>query len=364
MQLLNLNIDRIIIHQVYQRDAEGQKITPMQSHEFTRFSREAMETFKQRVVEALGESSRAVQMEIVHQEAIHLPQLVERSIDENDETFAVSSYDFATLLTDAQQMKSIPGGIVVVFSGTQGHPAKKFLGLIKAETHSAYEKEVDEKTGEISLKYVEEVLLTPSSKLYKTAAFFEKANYAPSYSDLNDKWIVMVSDSQINKAGGKAAARYFYADFLGCGYPQTSARTTKQFYESAKDFITALDVPEAKKSDYINALTTYLKVDTSSSISTADFASKYFETDVQDAFSEHMENSGIPTASFTKDIEHISSNLKFRKVSFSKNVKISAPSDSFKDLITITTIEGEADESGMATEWTKVIIKDKIVTQE
>ncbi|CFV28393.1 Uncharacterised protein [Yersinia enterocolitica] len=25
MQLLNLNIDRIIIHQVYQRDAEGQK---------------------------------------------------------------------------------------------------------------------------------------------------------------------------------------------------------------------------------------------------------------------------------------------------------------------------------------------------
>lgn len=364
MQLLNLNIDRIIIHQVYQRDAEGQKKAPMQSHEFTRFSHDAMETFKQRVVEALGESSRAVQMEIVHQEPKDLPQIVERAIDEDESTFAVSSYDFATLLTDAQQMKSIPGGIVVVFTGTQGHPAKKFLGIIKAETHSAYEKEVDDTTGEISLKYVEEVLLTPSSKLYKTAGFFEKAAYNSPYTNLNDKWAVMVSDSQINKAGGKAAARYFYSDFLGCGYPQTSARTTKQFYEAAKTFISALDVPESKKSDYINALTTYLKVDTSSSIGTADFASKYFEPDVQDAFSEHMESAGIPTASFTKDVEHISDSLKFRKVKTSKNVKITAPAESFKDLITITTIEGDADESGMAAEWTQVIIKDKIVTQE
>ncbi|WP_338629527.1 nucleoid-associated protein [Yersinia enterocolitica] len=337
----------------------------MQSRDFTRFSYEAMETFKQRVIEALGSSSRAVQMEITNQkEAKDLPLIVERAIEEADDTFAVSSYDFATSLSDAQQIRTIPGGIVVVFTGTQGHPAKKFLGIIKAETHSAYEKEVDDKTGEISLKYVEEVLLTPSSRLYKTAGFFEKDVYDSTYSNLNDKWVVMVSDSQISKTGGKAAAKYFYADFLGCGYPQTSARTTKQFYDETKRFIAELDVPESKKSDYINALITYLKVDTSSSIGTADFGATYFESDVQDTFSEYMENAGIPTASFTKDIEHISGSLKFRKVSFSKNVKISAPSESFKDLITMTTIDGDKDESGVAAEWTQVIIKDKIVTQE
>lgn len=337
----------------------------MQSRDFTRFSYEAMETFKQRVIEALGSSSRAVQMEITNQkEAKDLPLIVERAVEEADDTFAVSSYDFATSLSDAQQIRTIPGGIVVVFTGTQGHPAKNFLGIIKAETHSAYEKEVDDKTGEISLKYVEEVLLTPSSRLYKTAGFFEKDVYDSPYSNLNDKWVVMVSDSQISKTGGKAAAKYFYADFLGCGYPQTSARTTKQFYDETKKFIAELDVPESKKSDYINALTTYLKVDTSSSIGTADFGATYFESDVQDAFSEYMENAGIPTASFTKDIEHISGSLKFRKVSFSKNVKISAPSESFKELITMTTIDGDKDESGVAAEWTQVIIKDKIVTQE
>lgn len=364
MQLLNLNIDKIIIHQVYQRDVEGHKVTPMQSHEYTNFSATAMETFKQRVIEALGESSKAVEMEITNQDMEDLPTLVERSIDEDGVTFAVSSYDFAVKLTNSQHTKGIPGGIVVVFTGTQGHPAKKFIGIIKAETHSAYEKEVDDVTGEISLKYVEEVLLTPSSKLYKTAGFFEKANYDSTYSDLNDKWVVMVSDSQISKAGGKAAAKYFYADFLGCGYPQTSARTTKQFYDEAKDFIKALDVEEHEKSDYLNALTTYLKVDTSSTISSSDFASKYFDQDTQDSFTEHMEDAGLPTASFTKDVEHIAGNLKFRKVSFSKNVKISAPSDSFKNLITMSTIEGDADESGTPAEWTQVIIKDKIVKQE
>lgn len=41
----------------------------MQRHEFTRFTHYAMENFKQRVIEALGETSRAVQMEIAHQEA-------------------------------------------------------------------------------------------------------------------------------------------------------------------------------------------------------------------------------------------------------------------------------------------------------
>lgn len=364
MELLNLAFEKIIIHQVYQKDAEGNTVTPMQSHEYTNFAPTAMETFKQRVIEALGESSKAVEMEITNQETNDLSSLVERSIDEDAVTFAVSSYDFAKKLTEAQHSKGIPGGIVVVFKGTQGHPAKKFIGIIKAETHSAYEKEVDDTTGEISLKYVEEVLLTPSSKLYKTAAFFEKANYDPTYTDLNDKWVVMVSDSQISKAGGKAAAQYFYAGFLGCGYPQTSARTTKKFYDEAKTFVKALDIDESAKSDYLNALTTYLKVDTSSTISTSDFASKYFDQATEEAFSEHMEDAGLPTSSFTKDVEHISANLKFRKVSFSKNVKISAPSDSFKNLITITTIEGDADESGTPKEWTQVIIKDKIVKQE
>jgi|SRR3989344_224654 len=365
MELGNLVIDRIIIHQIYRRDEDGNKVTATRSHDYTRFDSTAMEAFKSRVRDALGEGSKAVQMEIVSQEPEDLSSIIDQMVDLSPVDFAVSSYEIAKKLTDAQKSKAIPGGIVVVFLGRQGHPAKKFLGIIKAEIHSAYEKEVNQQTNEISLKFVEEVLLTPGTKLYKTAGFFEKNNAGTGTDDLNDKWAVMVSDYQINQADGKAAAKYFYADFLGCGYPQTSARTTKQFYEATSDFISLMDIGPSEKNDLLNALTTYLKVDTSSSISSLDFASRYFDDiDTQDAFTSYMEDEGIPTTAFTKDIAHIEGKLKFRKISFGGNVRIIAPSQAFKDLVVIEPIDGGLDESGSPVEWTKVIIKNKVVQQE
>lgn len=365
MQLVNLSINRIIIHQIYRRDEGGNKVAPTQSHEYTNFDPKAMEEFKSRIIDALGESSKAVPMEIVNQEPDDLPSLIDQIINQDNDSFAPSSFDIPKKLTDVQQSRSIPGGIVVIFSGTQGPQSKKFLGIIKAEIYSAYEKEVNKKTNEISLKFIQEVLLTPSSRLYKTAGFFEKTQYDSSSSNLNDKWTVMVSDYQIGKTDGKAAAKYFYSDFLGCGYPQTSSRTTKQFYDATKSFISSLDNTPAEKSNLLNALTTYLKVDTSSTVSSSEFAEKYFNNiDIQDNFTSYMEESGLPTSAFTKDIEHIESALKYRKVRFRSNVKIIAPSEAFKELITFETIEGEVDESGSPNEWTKIIIKDRITSQE
>ena len=145
---------------------------------------------------------------------------------------------------------------MAVFTGSQGYPAKKFLGIIKAEIYNGYKKKEDQGTKKISLEFITELLLTPSSKMYKTLAFFEKDGYDSISTELNDKWVVMISDNQISQADGKAAAQYFYSDFAGCGYPQTSARTTKQFYEATKEFITALKYPVEKQNDLLNALTT------------------------------------------------------------------------------------------------------------
>ena len=365
MQLLNLTIDRIIIHQIFRRDGNGQIVQPRQSHAFTVFAQSAMQEFKNRVIDALGEGSNAVEMEIINQDGDSLPTLINLIVDQENNSFAVSSYDIAKKLSKAQFTRAIPGGILVVFSGKQGAPPKKFLGMIKAEIHSGYEKLVNQDTQEISLKFVEEVLLTPGTRLYKTAGFFEKSDYDLHGTDLSDKWAVMVSDYQIGKADGKAAAQYFYSDFLGCGYPETSARTTKQFYDSTVSFITSLDVPAEKRNDLLNALTTYLKVDTSSTVSSSEFASTYFdEVDTQDAFTAHMEEIGLPTVAFTKDTAHIVSHLKFRKVKFGSNLKITGPAEAFKNLVTIDTIAGDPDESGTPAIWTKVTIKDRISKQE
>lgn len=364
MQLLNLNVDRIIIHQIFKRDEDGNVVSPAQSREYTLFETSAMENFRSRVVDALGEGSKAIAMQIHEQSAGKVPALINQMIEQDDETFAVSSYDLAKKLADAQHSRGIPGGIVVIFTGKQGARQKKFLGIIKAEVHSGYEKIVDRETGRISLKFVEEILLTPGTRLYKTAGFYEKDEYAHTVSDLNEKWAVMVSDHQINKADGKFAAQYFYSNFLGLGYPQSSARTTKTFYESSKKFITALDVTPEKKSGLLNALNTYLKVEESSTASAAEFASRYFSGAVQDQFNSYIEEQGIPTTAFTKDTEFIKNSLRVRKVMFHSKVNISGPQEAFNDLIIIDTIEGDADVSGAPAEWTRVIIKDRISNQE
>lgn len=365
MQLLNLSIDRIIIHQVHQKDKDGNTVVPTASLEYTDFDDIAMGSFVQRVIDALGEGSRAVQMEILKQDVNDLPKLVDKMIDDSNQDFIVSSFDIAKKLTDAQRTKSISGGIVAIFTGTQGYPAKKFLGIIKAEIYNGYQKEKDKTTNKISLKFIEELLLTPSSKLYKTVAYFEKDGYDPASTELNDKWAVMISDNQITQTDGKAAAQYFYSDFAGCGYPQTSARTTKQFYEATKEFITALNYPVEKQNDLLNALTTFLKVDTSSTVDPIIFATNYFDdVAIQDNFKAHLEERGLPATAFTKDIEHIKTKLQFRKVVFNNNVKIIASPESFDNDVIITPFEGDKDEAGIPKQWTQIIVKDRINPQE
>lgn len=365
MQLLNLSIDRIIIHQIHQKDPDGKDVPPTQNHEFTLLEEKALASFTKRVTDALGEGSKAVKMEIVKKDNNDLSSLIDVMIDQEDDVFVVSSFDIAKKLSDSQKTKNISGGIVIVFSGTYGFPAKKFLGVMKAEIYNGYAKVEDAITKRIALEFIEELLLTPSSKLYKIIGFFEKSDYPNPCEDLNDKWVVMISDNQISQSDGKVAAQFFFSDFAGCGYPQTSARTTKQFYEATKEFITSLNYTVEIQNDLLSALTTYLKVDKSSTVDATLFASTYFnDPAIQDDFKNFLEDRGLPNTAFTKDIEHIKSKLQFRKVVFNNNVKIVASPEIFKSDVIIKPYDGDKDETGSVQQWTQIIVKDRINPKE
>jgi hypothetical protein len=358
MLINNLKVDRIIVHQIFQRDGENRPVEPGQGHSLVNFGPNAMSNFKSRVVNALGEESKAVPMTILHQGPGSVPALVDDTIEQDDEQFALASYDFAVKLTQAQTRQDIKGGILVIFTGTVGAPAKKFLGIIKADISSGFELIADPDTGMITIEFINDLLLGPEARLYKTAGFFANANPLVPMDDLGEKWSVMLADSQM-----KTLAHYFYETFLGCGHPDTIARKTKQFYDSANKFIRGMDVPADEKSEILNALITYLKVDTSTTISIDDFSTSYFDKDIQPLFSDYMEEAGVHKEAFTKDVSDITSNLKTRRVKFGNDVKLSAPSEAFQDLITIEPIKGEPQKDGSTPEWTLVTIKDRIVFQ-
>ncbi|MDC4659897.1 nucleoid-associated protein [Acinetobacter baumannii] len=365
MNLTNLTVNRIIIHQIFQKTSDTMT-PPEKSTEYTRFDIKAQMDFDSRVVGALGSDSKAVSMEIVDLDEKGLAALINKAVDDSDTDFINSSFDIAHKLARAQFEKgrAIGGGIVVVFTGTYGAADKKILGIMKADIHSGYEK-VKTINGQISLKHIEDLLLTPSSRLYKTVGFCEKEEYDPLSLNLNDKWSVLISDNQISQMDGKAAAEYFYSTFAGCGYPETSARTTKFFYDATKNFILNLENKTSEeKYELTNALTTYLKLGQSSLVNPIDFAESFFGKEIIDDYRTHLKANQIPLTSFTKDVEHIKNQLKLHKVTFSNNVKIEADPDTFKNDILMETIEGDIDENGTTPEWTKIIIKSKLIIKK
>lgn len=363
MNILKLKIEKIAIHQVFVREDPHNIKKPLKGRELIKFDETAMQDFKKRVMDSLGNGSSAIRMIISDQSEGMTPNIINRLHGLDEKKFIDETYLIAERLAEAQTRKNISGGIVVVFSATYNHDQLKFIGIIKADVHSAYQKAVNPETQEISLTYVKEVLLTPSTRLYKSAGFFMQQN-AQETDDLNTKWVVDIADYQIDKSDGRAAAQYFYQDFLGCDYPLTSARTTKQYFELASSFINKMNISEEARSDLHNALYSDLKANRSIKVSPIDFANAHMPDNDVDNFREFLEEAGFAVEPFIKNLEHLTSKLKSRRVKFSQDIRISAPSDVFEDLIEMETFSGEKLEDGSIPTWTKLLIKDRIIKQE
>lgn len=283
-------------------------------------------------------------------------------IDADDALFVQRSRAAADKLTDAQTRRDLPGGVLVVFSGTAGHPAKRIIGMIKAETHNGFTRQVGD-GGAISLQFLKDLLLTPQTKLYKIGVFWEQD--ADVAEPLPAGWKAFVYDDQISASNKLTAAQYFYEGFLGCRFPETSARRTREFHDYTKEFIQSLDWPEEQKIDLHNALVTYLKVDQSATVQVSAFAQSYLpDAEMQDAYRQYMEGREFPEGAVAKDLAEVSTALRYRKVTFSGDVKIIAPADKFEDLVRMRMIDGEPDGHGQIPKWTEVIIRDRIRTQE
>ncbi|MFG0588271.1 nucleoid-associated protein [Acinetobacter sp. YQ_14] len=365
MSICNLKVDRIIIHQIYRKESDHIK-PPEKGEQYLNFAPSAMADFEHRVIISLGEDSKAIEMQILDQGSDDLPTLIDNCINDSDYDFKESSYKIAYKLAQAQfdKGRGISGGIVVIFTGKQGYPQSEILGVLKAEIHSGYEKYIDPITKQISLNHIEELLLTPNSRLFKTVGFCKKQNFDPASKDLNDKWSVLIFDSQINQADGKVSAEYFYRKFAGCGYPETSARTTKLFFETTREFIQNLNIPTEKKYELFNALNTYLKVDKSPTIDPNDFAESYLDIDIRDSYKAHLTNNSLPVTAFTKDIKFIETKLKLHKVTFGNNVKLEADPHTFETDVIIKPYIEESEDGKNSQKWTQIIVKSELIVKK
>ena len=165
-------------------------------------------------------------------------------------------------------------------------------------------------------------------------------------------------------ANRDGAAKYFFELFLGCHIPENSAYLTRAFFEHTREFIRELPAELEVKDDLLTSLYTYLKVDQTPTIQVNSFSTAYLPVGNQDDYRNFMQGKNFPLTAVLKDTSDIKGRLRKRRVKFSGSIELTAPPESFKDLITMEAIPADGAELGQPNEWTRITIKDRIGTQE
>lgn len=335
MMFANLTIDRIILHEIYKRGPNRELQLPKLSQELTVLDQAGLATLQSRIIAALGSGSHSIEMSIEKDDDGTVFQKAAKCICCDEAAFIAHSQALAHDLADRQTSRKLPGGIVVVFSGTIGNDPKRAIGIIKAEIHEGFNTERDE--GKVSMKFLSDLLLTPSQKMYKIGIFIEQeAGEDAGTLRSPHEFKAFVYDHNMNKAETQQAAAYFYDSYLGCSISPTDKKLTRDFYQHTKYFIQALDKTDEEKKDLNFCLYTYLKMAQTPTVKADDFATEYLDTpEIRDRYTQYLEGKGFPTIAVVKDLTYIKNKLKMRGLTFSSKIRIVGPSEGFNDMVVI-----------------------------
>lgn len=251
MSFENLVVEKVVLHEVFKRRHDGALVAPRHAGQLVILPADAMGSFTERVVDAMGDASQSMELEIAEHGPDSAVAQAATLVGKTDRAFISGSAKFADKLASAQQAKNLPGGILVVFTGTVGASSRPFVAIIKAEKQSGFRERGT------AIQYLTDLFLTPASKLYKIGFF----TLAHARLNLPEGWRAHVYDSHMTQRNREGAAKYFYGTFLGCRMPENSAYLTRSFFENTRDFIRQLSVEPEVKDDLLTSLYTYLKVD-------------------------------------------------------------------------------------------------------
>ncbi|HZR89954.1 MAG TPA: nucleoid-associated protein [Bradyrhizobium sp.] len=354
MSFENLVVEKVVLHEVFKRRLDGSLITPRYAGQLVALPADAMGSFTERVVDAMGDASQSMELEIAESGPDSAVGIAVSLVREPDAAFIARSAKFADKLANAQQAKNLPGGILVVFTGTVEASSRPFVGVIKAEKQSGFRERGT------AIQYLTDLFLTPASKLYKIGFF----TLADARRNLPDGWRAHVYDSHMTQRNRDGAAKYFYGTFLGCKLPMNSAYLTRSFFENTREFIRQLSVEPEVKDDLLTSLYTYLKIDQTPTIQVNSFSTAYLPNEAQDDYTAYMRSKKFPLTAVQKDIADLKGKLQKRRVRFSGSIELSGPPEAFKDLIHMETVVADGAEPGQSAEWTRITIKDRIRAQE
>lgn len=344
----NLRVRRVVVHEVFQRSADRTARAPAVGDALEALSAEAMGAFQLRLTDALAAQNQSLQMRIVKHDRGSFLDVASTLMSSTDREFPGTSQALAEKLTDAQDARRIPGGMLVVFDGTVGAPAAPFVGVIKAETQPGFRRsQAAERT---IIEFLQDVFLTPATRLYKVGMMVRHDADATR----PEGWEAFVFDSNISASNREAAAGYFYGRFLGCALPSSGPYETAKFFDLTKEFVrrSALE-PEAKR-DAIDGLYSFVR-EQEPTFTAGAFAERHLPPEVRDPYDAYMRSKQFTPNAVVRDVSQMGTRLRRRRLKFGADVELSASPDVLASKVQIRPIPGD-EVDGRPQQWTEIIV--------
>lgn len=353
----NLQIGKIVVHEVFQRSVDRAITPPVFATELEKLGDQAMIAFRQRMTDALSGQSQSLQMRIAKHGAESFLTTAEGLIGSTDADFLQGSVAITNKLAEAQMARRIPGGMLIVFDGTVGAHSVPFLGVIKAETQAGFRRSKDGKRN--TVEFLQNIFLTPATRLYKIGLMLrdDKTLSKP------DGWRAFVFDSNISVSNREAAAAYFYDGFLGCSLPSDGPYETAKFFDLTKEFVRKSPLDPDKKRNTIDSLYVFVRDEKDPTFTADQFGSRYLPADLRDGYASFMKSRRFTPNAVMRDTSQMGRRLHRRRLKFGMDIELSASPEALSSKVTIEAIPGE-NSDGKSTNWTRITIREALTGEQ
>lgn len=357
MTFENLRVNRVVVHEIFQRGADHAIRAPVFADGLERLSAEAMEAFRARMTEALSGQSQSLQMRIAKYGAESFLTLADSLIGSADADFLERSKAVAVKLAESQLARRIPGGMLIVFDGTVGANSLSFAGVIKAETQAGFRRAMDR--GHAVVEFLQNIFLTPATRLYKIGIMLRDHSAATK----PDGWRAFVFDSNISVSNREAAAAYFYDAFLGCALPSDGPYETAKFFDLTKEFVRKSDLDPDKKRDVIDSLYVFVRDEQAPTFTADEFGDRYLPQPLRDPFSKFLDNRKFTANAVVRDTSQMGNRLRRRRLKFGGDIELSASPEALASKVTIEPVAGDAVD-GTIPQWTRITIREALTGEQ
>ena len=316
-----ISLGRAIFHNVPSGPADDTRPLTMSRIE-SPLNNQAKNYFRQKLVATLTNGAFPVVFD--DQSTSVVPRLVLKITTTDDQQFVGDSQVMAQHLYELQNRTNASGVLAVAEVDVSGRRA---VAIVKLEHEEGARAIPTDYRGELTfdVEHLQNLILTDKTRIFKAALFTQCGTELGSIEG-------KASDNQIARGTRSTVADFFLHKFLGCRLQEDPATVTHNFVKTTQDWINAEVVDPSKQTDYTLAMLTEVKrnVDV---IDPELFAREHLDLEHSQNFVEYIDDHGVPTVAFPKDISLVDKQMKKVSMTLESGLTVIGPPAAFEEKV-------------------------------